>query len=78
MRFDWMVDFGDVSIRFDLIRSLKRGVDGTTISCDYGRDGEETTMPYRDALKLYEEVRAKAAADYEQHMLKLAAVQRVV
>lgn len=79
MMFAWMVDFGDISIRFDRIESLRRGVDGTEIKCGYGREERiETATPYREALRLYEEVRAQAELDYNAHQIALAKVQRVV
>lgn len=77
--FQRMIDFGDVAVRFDMIKRLDRGVDGTTIQMDYTRDGSPTTsMPYRDALRLYEEARAQADAEYREHQIRLAAATRMV
>lgn len=74
-----MVDFGDVAIRCDRINGMTRGVDGTRIDTGYARDAEQTTsMPYRDALKLYEEARAESFAEYRAYMLDLAKIQKVV
>ena len=72
--FARMIDFGDVAVRFDVIKRLDRGVDGTTIQCEYSRDENPTTsMPYRDALRLYEEARVQADAEYREHQIRLAA-----
>lgn len=77
--YHWLIDFGDVAVRFDTIKQLERGVDGTTIHCEYSRaDAVTTSMPYRDAVRLYEETRAAEEASYREHMVKLASVQRVV
>ena len=71
--FSRLIDFGDVAVRFDRIKGLERGVDGTRIGVDYGRDDDVTTsMPYRDALKLYEEARAQGEREYQEHMLAMA------
>lgn len=79
--FSRLIDFGDVAVRMDEIRKLVRGVDGTSIECAYGPpdDGPTTSMPYRDALKLYEEHRALSEREHQEYMLKLtAAGQRVI